>query len=174
MRFPIRRGLLAATVLLAAGACDASAGGPEVTAPSPTGEAREACEALVDELPEDVDGQGRGTAADDSPYVAVWGDPAIVLRCGVAEPAVLTPGTESYDPAGAEFVGVNDVSWLLEERSDGVRFTTVERAFHVEMTVPDDYAPEVNPLLDVAAPIVDHVPPDELNSPPDEGHGDHG
>ncbi|TDC20134.1 DUF3515 domain-containing protein [Streptomyces sp. 8K308] len=161
-------------MLLFAGACDASAGGAEVTAPSPTGEARQACEALADELPDEVDGQERGTASVDSPFVAVWGDPAIVLRCGVARPAALTPGTESYDPIGADVLGVNDVFWLPEERSDGVRFTTVERAFFVEMTVPDDYAPEVNPLLDVAAPIIDHIPPDALNSPPDADHDDHG
>ncbi|WP_243744544.1 DUF3515 domain-containing protein [Streptomyces hainanensis] len=166
MRSPIRRGLLAATVLLTAGACDSSAGGPEVTAPSPTGETARACEALATDLPDEVDGESRGTAAGDSPYVAVWGDPAIVLRCGVPEPAVMTAGSETYDP-GAEFVGVNDVTWLYEEQSDGARFTTAEREFFVEMTVPDDYAPEVNPLLDVAAAVLDHIPPDALHSPPD-------
>ncbi len=97
----------------------------------------------------------------------MWGDPAIVLRCGVDEPRVLTPGSETYDPVGAEFVGVNEVSWLLEEEPDGARFTTVEREVFVEMTVPDSYAPEVNPLLDVAAAIDGHIPLEALYADPE-------
>jgi hypothetical protein len=71
----------------------------------------------------------------------------------------LTPGSDSYDPLGAEVVGVNEVSWLLEEQPDGVRFTTTdERAVFIEVTVPDDYAPEINALLDFATPIDRHIP----------------
>ena len=29
----------------------------------------------------------------DTPFVVAWGDPAVVLRCGVARPASLQPGS---------------------------------------------------------------------------------
>ncbi|UCM91953.1 DUF3515 domain-containing protein [Streptomyces marincola] len=152
--------------LLATAACTSGAGAEDVTPPAPTGAAADACRALATELPDRVDGAERGALAEESPFAAVWGDPAIVLRCGVAEPRVVTPDSESYDPLGAEFVGVNEVTWLLEEESDGARFTTAERQVFVEVTVPDAYAPEVNPLLDLAAAIDRHIPLDPLYAPP--------
>ncbi|WP_326596348.1 DUF3515 domain-containing protein [Streptomyces sp. NBC_01803] len=156
----------AIAALLALAACTSGADDPEVTEPSPTGEAAGACRELADALPERVDGEERGSAADGMEFAATWGDPAIVLRCGVSRPALMTPGSETYDPL-AEVVDVNGVSWLLEEEPDGKRFTTTGRLVFVEMTVPDAYAPEVNPLIDVAAPVDGHIPLDELYAEPE-------
>ncbi|MDT0341175.1 DUF3515 domain-containing protein [Streptomyces litchfieldiae] len=167
MSSTVRRVLPVVSALLVLSSCTSGFGEPEVALPSPTGEAADACRALAEELPDEVDGVERGELPESSPFAAVWGDPAIVLRCGVPRPELVTPGSETYDPLGAEFVGVNEVTWLLEEQSDGVRFTTQERAVFVEMTVPDDYAPEVNPLLDVAAPIDRAIPPDDLHADPE-------
>ncbi|RMI36567.1 DUF3515 domain-containing protein [Streptomyces triticirhizae] len=158
-------------VVLTLAACSSAAGTPDVAVPAPSGEAAAACRALADELPDVVDGQERRALDEESPYVAVWGSPGIVLRCGVPEPAQLDAESGEYDPTHADIVGVNEVSWLLEEVSGGKRFTTTERTVWVEMTVPDDYAPEVNPLLDVAAPIDRHIPLDELYRPDDENDG---
>jgi len=72
---------------------------------------------------------------------------------------------DSYDPT-ADAVDVNGVAWLLEEESDGIRFTTTERTMFVEVTVPDDYAPEVNPLTDLAAAVDEHIPADPLYADP--------
>ncbi|SOD64568.1 Protein of unknown function [Streptomyces zhaozhouensis] len=158
----MRRALPPAALVLLLAACSSDSGTADVRVPEPGGEAAAACRALAEDLPDVVDGQERRELDEPSPYAAVWGSPGIVLRCGVETPAQLTPGSAEYDAAHADVVGVNEVSWLLEEESGAKRFTTTEREVLVEMTVPDSYAPEVNPLLDVAAPIDRHIPLSEL------------
>ena len=108
------------------------------------------CRRLADQLPQTVDAAERRAVSPDSPYVAAWGEPPIVLRCGVAKPAALQPTSE--------LVTVNGVDWLPEPQEDGYRFTTTGRKAYVEVWVPDDYAPEVNPLVDLAAPVAAAVP----------------
>ncbi|NSC24120.1 DUF3515 domain-containing protein [Streptomyces albus subsp. chlorinus] len=145
-----------ALTALATTACSALGdAGPAV--PSPSGEAARVCRSLHDALPGKVAGQERGETDPASDYTAVWGDPAIELRCGVARPAKLTPGNEEYNPT-AEAAEVNGVSWLMEKRDGGYRFTTTDRVAHVELTVPDDYAPEVGALADMAAAVKRTVP----------------
>ncbi|GAA3853079.1 DUF3515 domain-containing protein [Streptomyces sedi] len=177
----VRRALPPAALVLLLAACSPGSGAADVRVPEPGGEAAAACRALAEDLPDVVDGQERRELDEPSPYAAVWGEPGIVLRCGVEAPAELTPGTPEYEAAHADVVGVNEVSWLLEEESGAKRFTTTEREVLVEMTVPDSYAPEVNPLLDVAAPIDRHIPLSELyrqddpDDPeePDDAHEGH-
>jgi hypothetical protein len=128
-----RRALVAAVLLLAACSTD-----PLPTADPPAAD-QSACRSLVRALPSTLDG------AEDtgrSEYAAAWGDPRIVLQCGVATPAAYRPESE--------LIVVNDVSWLPEEQSDGYRFTAVGRTPQVQVFVPDHYAPEVNPLVDLA------------------------
>ncbi|NYI06583.1 DUF3515 domain-containing protein [Allostreptomyces psammosilenae] len=129
----------------------------EVDPPSPEGAAVASCDALMAELPATVYDLAEVETEPASPYVRAWGDPAIVLRCGVPRPAVLTPGTEGYDPL-SDAVGVNDVDWLFERTEDGYRFTTVQREAFVEVTVPGEYAPETGALTDLADPVRRAVP----------------
>jgi hypothetical protein len=96
-------------------------------------------------LPEVVADQDRRDVSPDDALAGAWGDPAIVLRCGVPEP----PGVR---PSSSCFV-VNDVGWFAEEQDDVVVFTTIGRSTYVEITVPDDYAPEANALPAVAAAV---------------------
>lgn len=74
----------------------------------------------------------------------------MVLRCGVPSPA-------AYEPT-AELVEVDGVEWFPEELERGYRFTTFGRSAFVEVTVPDDYRPEVNALVDLAAAVDAAVP----------------
>lgn len=150
-----------AAVLTAAGCGETGQGGP--AAPTPSGKAAELCRSLHERLPERVGGQQRITLDPASKYTAAWGDPAIELRCGVPRPEKLTPGSEHYNPT-AEAAEVNGVSWLLEEREDGYRFTTTDRAAHVELTVPDSYAPEIGALTDLAESVRASVPPRSRSS----------
>lgn len=148
--------LLALALGGAVAGCSAGGGaGPAV--PSPSGEAVQTCRALHEALPERVAGLERNGSEPASEYTAAWGDPAVELRCGVPEPDVLTPGDEHYNPT-AEAAEVNGVSWLLDEREDGYRFTTTDRAAYVEVTVPDTYAPEVGVLTDLADAVKKTVP----------------
>lgn len=147
----------AVAVLVTVAGCTSGDDGPRPPVPSPTGRAAAACRALYDALPERVDGQPRVELSPGTRYAAVWGDPAIELGCGVPRPEVLTPGSEHYNPT-AEAVEVNGVSWLSEERDGGYRFTTTGRTVFVRVTVPDDYAPEVNALVDLADAVRGAIP----------------
>lgn len=135
--------------------CSAGAEGPPV--PKPSGKAATACRALHGQLPGKVDGQERVSLEPASKYTAVWGDPAIELRCGVPKPEKLTPGSEHYNPT-AEAAEVNGVSWLLEKQDGGWRFTTTQRTANVEVTVPEEYAPEAGVLTEFSRAVKSAVP----------------
>ncbi|WP_407549749.1 DUF3515 domain-containing protein [Streptomyces sp. Pv4-95] len=141
------------TVLFAAVGCSSS----DVAVPSPEDEAARHCKALHKELPSAVNGLERGTAEPVSDFTAIWGDPAVQLRCGVPKPDVLTYGSEHYNPR-ADAAEVDGVEWLFEKQADGYRFTTVLRKAFVEVTVPGKYAPEVNVLTAFAPAVKKTVP----------------
>ncbi|MFJ6747519.1 MULTISPECIES: DUF3515 domain-containing protein [unclassified Streptomyces] len=145
--------LPALAVLFAAVSCSS----PEVAVPSPEGEAVQHCRALHERLPRILDGLERRTAEPVSDFTAMWGDPAVQLRCGVPKPAVLTAGSEHYNP-NPDAAEVNGVEWLFEKQDDGYRFTTVLRKAYVEVNVPGKYAPEVDVLTDLAHAVKKSVP----------------
>ncbi len=66
---------------------------------------------------------------------AAWGDPAIIASCG----------WPALGPTSEQCLSVDGVDWVVEQLSDGVRFTTFGRAPAIEVLVPHAYAPE--PLL---------------------------
>ena len=108
------------------------------------------CTELAADLPEAVEGQARRRTAPESALTAAWGHPPIVLRCGVGRPAALEPTSV--------LESVDDVDWFREE-GDGVTiYTTIGLATGVEVTVPEEYAPEVNALVDLAPAVTTHVP----------------
>jgi hypothetical protein len=122
----------------------------DVPAPVPPAEVAAACAALPAALPEQVESQSRRPTSPASSLTAAWGDPAIVLRCGVPRPAALEPTSE--------VVEVNGVEWFGEPTADGYVFTTTGRVANVEVRVPNAYAPEVNPLTDLAAAVTENIP----------------
>lgn len=121
-----------------------------VDPPQPVAEVAEICESLTSQLPESVEREIMREVEPSSPLTAAWGSPAIILRCGVGVP-------DSYEPT-SQVATVNGVDWFPEELAEGYVFTTWGRIVNVEVTVPDDYAPEVNPLVDLAPAIKDTVP----------------
>lgn len=144
-------------MLAAAVGCSFADGGGTPSVPTPSPQAAEFCRALHEELPKTVDGLELRTTEPASDFTAAWGDPAVRLRCGVPRPEVLTPGSDRYDPT-ADAAEVNGVSWLLEQQDDGYRFTTTGRKAFVELTVPGEYAPEINALTDLADAVARTVP----------------
>jgi hypothetical protein len=167
VRRPLPASVVTLALALALASCTVGGDAPEVNVPAPDDEAARACRELARDLPRRVAGQERGTLDQDTPYAAVWGDPAIVLRCGVPRPEILTPGSDTYDPTDTDSFEVNGVSWLLEEESDGVRSTTTGRTVFVEVTMPDDYETVGNPLIDLAPPVDEHIPVDPLYEEPE-------
>ena len=90
-----------------------------------------ACATLMPELPAQlgtavkraVDGAGEGVAA--------WGDPAIILRCGLETPQDLT--------CSSALTQVNGVSWLqlTEVGLGSTTYIAADRSVRIAVTVPD-------------------------------------
>jgi hypothetical protein len=75
----------------------------------------------------------------DSPNVVAWGDPAVVLRCGVPRPGAFVPTSDVYN--------VGNVYWLAVKQKDATVWTVIDRAVYVEVTVPEKQAFQPLPLL---------------------------
>ncbi|MFF8645417.1 DUF3515 domain-containing protein [Streptomyces sp. NPDC015345] len=156
----LRRRCLIGTSALAlsitTAACSATDDQASVVVPSPEAKAAGLCRDLHAQLPRKVDGLERSDPGPKSELTAGWGDPAIILRCGVERPP------EMIDPeyAGKNGVRVNGVAWLLQKRDDGSYvFTTGARLAYVEVTLPKERTGDgLSPLTDFAAPIKKTIP----------------
>jgi hypothetical protein len=138
----------AAVGLLAAGC---GGGSPAAPAPEATSSA---CAALLTRLPARVlDQPANGSAGGRVVGEATWGDPAIVLRCGVPPPG----------PTSQRCQAVDGIDWVIAEEpsEDGVVFTTYGRRPAVEVGVPSAYDPATASaaLVDLA-PAVRPLPSD--------------
>jgi hypothetical protein len=116
---------------------------------------RAACAALLDALPARVADQPHRKVTG-SPYAAAWGDPAIVLRCGVGKPA-------GYDRF-ARCQRADGVDWFVPEstiadQSKDAVMTTIGRSPAVEVGLPAHYRPEgaAGAMVDLAAAIKAHT-----------------
>lgn len=76
-------------------------------------------------LPDEVGEGGRRTTTSQS--TAAWGEPPVVLRCGVASPGAST----------ALCVPFEGVDWVLTELDGGRLYTTFGREPAIAVTVPD-------------------------------------
>jgi hypothetical protein len=108
------------------------------------------CVDFVGALPDTLSGQESQETDPESSLTAAWGEPAIIVRCGVQRPAALEPSSQ--------LTTVNGVDWFAEELTGGYLFTTYGRQAYVEVTVPDDYAPEIGPVTELSAAVSDSVP----------------
>lgn len=118
-----------------------------VPAPPPNPSADAPCTKLLGSLPTAIptsNGPISGRPAQsDWTYVAAWGDPAIVLRCGVPRPAALTANSSAL------LVPVNGVAFLPVNTKKANIFTAVDRAAYIEISVPVSYPqPPLGPLAD--------------------------
>jgi hypothetical protein len=110
---------------------------------------RKPCASLVEALPDSVSDQSRRDTKGNR-FSAAWGDPAIVLRCGVGTPA-------DYDPlTGCQTA--NGIDWYVPEKGMNdqlvdVVMTTYGRVPAVEVTLPAQYRPPVAAMVDLADAI---------------------
>ncbi len=127
----------------------------QVSPPDASAQSRDLCRVLADDLPDALDDRDRRDTSPESPLTAAWGDPAVVLRCGVDTPEGLT--------ATSEILEVNDVEWFLTESRSAYTFTTVGRAANVEVAVPTEVprSAATASLTYLAEPLRAAVPPKE-------------
>lgn len=143
-----------AAACLAAVAVYTATSHTDETVPVPVPDARTAayCDALQTQLPQKVDGLSRHDLKPRSRLTAGWGDPSIVMRCGVPRPAV-------DNDQNADAVEVDGVGWSIEPRSGGsFRLTTTLRQVYVEVTLPKRYAGDLGPLTDLAGAVKHTIP----------------
>lgn len=122
-------------------------GAAKVAVPVPSPNAKDAaiCHTLAPTLPELVADQHKRKVADAPDLTAAWGDPPIFLRCGVGKPGALAPTSS--------LITVNAVDWFAEELTAGWRFTSMNTSVFIEVTVPNEYSPEANALVDLSASL---------------------
>jgi hypothetical protein len=135
-----------AALLVPAGCSDTVS----VNAPPLAGGDARACRALLRALPDSVADQPRRRVADEDGYASAWGDPPIVLRCGVPKPA----GLDEF----ATCQVVNGVGWFIpEDQSQGnpvdITMTTVGRTQNVEVALPKEYFPPADAMVDLASAV---------------------
>ena len=127
----------------------------EVDGPSLSGSAARVCAELVDDLPDTVADEHRRPVSPEGVAGAAWGDPAIVLTCGVGKP-------EGYVPEGPCTV-VDGVGWyipeeqLLADGSADLTMTTLFRRVNVEVFLPAEYWPPATALADLSKVVAAHT-----------------
>lgn len=102
-------------------------GAVTVAAPPLSDPAATACRALIAKLPDQVVNAKRRPVSAGAEQNAAWGDPPLLLACGVLMPSIeLT--TDVYPISG--------VCWVATPVSGGALWTTIDRAVPVAVTVP--------------------------------------
>ncbi|MER6025494.1 DUF3515 domain-containing protein [Streptomyces sp. NPDC001851] len=162
------RGLLAPALLIAVAGCSSADDGAAVAVPSPDAKAAKVCRELHRVLPRKLDGRNRNDPEPRSAYTAGWGNPAIILRCGVVRPPKMVDPkvAEGGDP-DAVAGGVNGVDWLMEKQGDGTwRFTTANRVAYVQVSLPRGMSAqeEGTAVLTDLAPAVKKAIPEGIAS----------
>jgi hypothetical protein len=76
----------------------------------------------------------RGAAA------IAWGDPPIVLVCGIDHEA----------PPDAQVVSIDGIDWVAEVTDAGTVFTMLSQRPTIQIRVPVDYRPEIDAVLEIA------------------------
>ncbi|MFF4504011.1 DUF3515 domain-containing protein [Streptomyces sp. NPDC001401] len=140
-------------LLITAAGCSSADDTARAAVPGPGTKVTELCRKLDKALPSKADGQDRRDPTPASALTAGWGNPAIILRCGVPRPA------EMSDPE-ADGVEVNGVGWLLQKQKDGAfRFTSTLRKAYVEVRIPAGRTGDgMAALVDLAPAIKKAIP----------------
>ena len=118
--------------------------------PEPTGGDASTCAALLEALPDTVDGAERREVEPADAPAAAWGHPAIVLRCGVEMP-------EEYDDY-ATCHETNDVGWFIPDElvtgsPEAITMTTIGRDVNIEVALPVEHFPPASAMVDLADAI---------------------
>jgi hypothetical protein len=127
----------------------------EVEVPPVTPEADEYCPAVMRTLPLELAGEPSRPVDSDSPFAYAWGEPPVVLVCGVDRPAGWV--------VGASAIQINGVQWHVDTSDpDTTVWTAVDRPVYVEVSLPTgvDSAPvtALTPGLAEALPYREPVP----------------
>jgi hypothetical protein len=121
----------------------------KVDAPVPEPGADAPCTTLFQSLPVQLEGDDPRVVQSASPYVRAWGEPPVVLVCGVARPAGFT--------SSSGLIQINGVAWFVDTSAkDVVVWTAVDRPAYVQVRVPA--SADSSSVTDLTAPITEALP----------------
>jgi hypothetical protein len=135
----------------ALGMLGSGCGGPvAVDVPSLDAAEQSTCSDLVAALPATVDGAERREIDPADAPAAAWGDPPILLRCGVDTP-------EGFDEF-ATCQETNGVGWFIPEEqltgaAEPITMTTIGRDVNIEVSLPVEHFPPANTMVDLAEAV---------------------
>lgn len=93
----------------------------------------------------------RTTSDPPSSSIVAWGDPPVVLRCGVGRPKALVAGST------AQTLTVDGVvAFLVDQSGDATRYTVIDRSVYLDVDVPSRY--DSSPLPAVAKAVAGVLP----------------
>jgi hypothetical protein len=102
-----------------------------------------ACETVMAQAPIRLLGQlQRETSPRDAAAIA-WGDPPIVLVCGV----------QRSTPIGAQVIAVDGVEWIAEPTDAGTVFTSLAGDPVLQLRVPVNYQPEIDAVAEITTAL---------------------
>ncbi len=123
-----------------------------------SGADRATCHRLLNALPKHVAEQSR-RPVEGSRYAAAWGDPPVVLRCGVARPPGFTRSSSCQTARGVDWYVPTRV---IQHADAAVRMTAIHRSPYVQVQVPPSYRKNagtrlVEVMADLAHAIKTHT-----------------
>jgi hypothetical protein len=126
-----------------------------VEVPPATPAADASCPKLMSSLPLELSHEPSRRVKSDTPYAYAWGDPAVVLICGVGRPAGFVVGVST--------IQINGVQWYVDtDDPDTTVWTTVDRPVYVQISLPAsvDSAPvtALTPQIAAALPFREPTP----------------
>ncbi|MFB0944276.1 MAG: DUF3515 family protein [Candidatus Nanopelagicales bacterium] len=108
------------------------------------------CTELGAILPVSIEGALLRSTNPDSPGTKAWCNPALVARCGVAEPTAYS--------ASCQLLEVDGVTWYPAELQAGVRFTSLQTPELVEVSIPNAYELTADILTELSLEISSLTP----------------
>jgi len=100
------------------------------------------CLAVTSQLPATVRDLAARKVSAGPEQNAAWGEPALTVACGVAQPKTCASLDETGSgcvPLDTELMTMNGVCWYADDQPDATTFTTMDREVPVRVTVPKQY-----------------------------------
>jgi hypothetical protein len=110
-----------------------------------------ACARVISALPLQLAGLDLRRTVSNPPSASLvaWGDPPIVLRCGVARPRELNPTLSK------QLFQIDGVLFLPDRGSSTTVWTVVDRSIYLDITVPNSYRqPPLGPIANAVARVL--------------------
>ncbi|MCA0146510.1 DUF3515 domain-containing protein [Blastococcus sp. LR1] len=125
--------------------------------PAVTPETEASCPAVMEKLPLELAGEPSRRVQSDTPYVYAWGEPPVVLRCGVERPAGWT--------VTASAIQINGVQWYVDTTDpEATVWTAVDRPVYVEVRLPSGV--DSAPVTALTVPLAEALPYQEPSPGP--------